>query len=112
MGTGPPVSYPVRTSKVLGQVSEFRARQFFFFIRNVLTFEFLLPAAISPINVCFCSNFGLRKEKEKRIFGYSVKVFSYPDWKLPTCSETGQAESICFSLNKQYMAGLNLTSAR
>lgn len=68
---------------------EFRARQSFFFTRNVLTFEFLLPAAISPINVCFCSNFGLRKEKEKRIFGYSVKVFSYPDWKLPTCSETG-----------------------
>lgn len=90
VGTGPPVSYPVRTSKVLGQVNlELDKVFFFFFIRNVLTFEFLLPAAISPINVCFCSNFGLRKEKEKRIFGYSVKVFSYPDWKLPTCSETG-----------------------
>lgn len=88
VGTGPPVSYPVRTSKVLGQVN-LELDKVFFFIRNVLTFEFLLPAAISPINVCFCSNFGLRKEKEKRIFGYSVKVFSYPDWKLPTCSETG-----------------------
>lgn len=45
------------------------------------------------------------------MFGYSVKVLSCPDWKLPSCSETGQAESICFSVNKQCVPGLDFTSA-
>lgn len=52
-----------------------------------------------------------KKKNKRRMFGYSVKVLSCPDWKLPSCSETGQAESICFSVNKQSVPGLDFTSA-
>lgn len=52
-----------------------------------------------------------KKRKKKRLFGYSVKVLSCPAWKLPSCSETGQAESISFSVNKQCVPGLDSTSA-
>lgn len=39
------------------------------------------------------------------MFGYSVKVFSYPDWKLPGHPETRQV-SVCLSVNKQCVLGL------
>lgn len=45
------------------------------------------------------------------MFGYSVKVFSYPDWKLPNHPETGQVlSSICFCVNKQHVLGPKVNS--
>lgn len=44
------------------------------------------------------------------MFGYSVKVFSYPDWKLPSHSESGQVP-VCFSVNKQSVLGLRAAPA-
>lgn len=48
-----------------------------------------------------------KKRREKKMFGYSVKVFSYPDWKLPSHPERGQVlSSICYSVNKQSVLGV------